>query len=335
MTTVLVTGATGFLGTNLTLQLLDQGFKVVAFGLPGSTTKYIEKPGVEIRFGDVTNINDIEKAIKNVDIIIHVAGDTSFWKKLFKRQRRINVDGVRNVMKVALEHEIKKVVHTATVDTIGYNPDGLADEHWDDDEKNYNYANTGYNYADTKREGEKIVFEHARKGLDVSIINPGSMMGPYDFTLQFGRLFLDIRDKKVPGILPGGAPWAHVVEVAKAHVSAIDRGKAGERYICGGVHETYKTQFTLIAESIGVEPPKRVLPRWFVVFYGYLCEFASNFTKRPPELNPGQARYMSVFPKYDSSKAEKELGFKCVPLKKMIEDARDWYVENGFLEIKS
>ncbi|MHA1267521.1 MAG: NAD-dependent epimerase/dehydratase family protein [Candidatus Helarchaeota archaeon] len=331
MAKVLVTGATGFLGTNLSLLLLERGYEVRAFGLPGSTTQYLEGQEVEFQFGDVTNQKDVEKAVEGVDIVIHCAGDTSFWKKLFKRQRAINIDGVRNVMEAALKFDVKKVVHTATVDSIGYNPDGLADEHWDDDEQNYNYKGTGYNYADTKREGEKIAFEYADKGLDVTIINPGSMLGPYDFTLQFGRLFQDIRDKKVPGIPPGGAPWAHVVEVAKAHISAIERGKAGERYICGGVHETYETLFQLIAESIGAPPPTRVLPRWFLIFYAYFAEFASYFSRKPPSINPGMARYMSVFPKYDSSKAIKELGFQIVPLKKMVEDARDWYIAHGFL----
>ena len=335
MIKVLVTGATGFLGTNITHELLDRGYQVRAFGLPNSETKYIAHDNVEIMFGDITIPESVNKAVEGTDIIIHVAGDTSFWKKLFTRQRKINVDGVRHVMQAATEHKIQKVVHTATVDTIGYNPEGLADEHWDDDPANYNYANTGYNYADTKREGEQIAFDYAQKGLDVTILNPGSMMGPYDYTLQFGRLFMDIRDGNVPGIPCGGAPWAHVVEVAKAHVEAIEKGKPGERYICGGVNETYETQFKLIAESIGVEPPKSVMPRWILVTYARFCEFVSRFTKKPPELNPGMARYMSVFPKYDSSKAQRELNFQIVPLKKMIEDARDWYLENGLLELSS
>lgn len=335
MTKVLVTGATGFLGTNISHQLIEKGFEVRALGLPNSETKYIEHDKVEIMLGDITIPESIQKAVEGVDMIIHVAGDTSFWKKLFKRQRKINVDGARNVMQAALENNIKKVVHTATVDTIGFNPNGLADEHWDDDPANYNYANTGYNYADTKREGEQLVFEYAKKGLDVTIINPGSMMGPYDYTLQFGRLFMDIRDGNVPGIPCGGAPWAHVIEVAKAHVKAIDKGKQGERYICGGVNESYETQFKLIAESIDAKPPKTVFPRWILVTYARFCEFASRFTKKAPELNPGMARYMSVFPKYDSSKAQKELGFKIIPLKKMVEDARDWYIENGFFSLNT
>ena len=162
-------------------------------------------------------------------------------------------------------------------------------------------------------------------------INPGSMIGPYDHMLQFGRLFMDMRDGRLPGIPPGGAPWAHVKEVARAHIAALDKGRKGERYICGGVNETYRRLFALIAESVKVKPPRIVLPRWAMVFYGAVCELASAFTGKPPQINPGLARYMSVFPKYDSSKAERELGFKCIPLEQMVEDARLWYAENGFL----
>lgn len=324
---VLITGASGFLGTNIVLACLKKGWEVKAFGLPGSNVKYIERPGVEIVFGDVADPDAVRKAMVGVDAVIHTAGDTSFWKRLFDRQRRTNVDGVRTVMQVSLDHSVKRVVHTSTVDVLGYNQNGLADEDW----KDYNYANTGYNYADTKREGEHIALSFVKKGLDVVVINPGSMIGPYDHTLQFGRLFMDIRDGKVPAVLPGGAPWAHVEEVARAHITAMEKGRTGERYICGGVNETYKAVFTLIAKAVGVRPPRFTMTPWMTVGYGYLMEFISSFTNTPPDLNPGQARYMSVFPRYDSSKAKAELDFKCIPLHKMIDDAHRWYVENGFL----
>jgi dihydroflavonol-4-reductase len=325
---VLVTGATGFLGTNLVRELVQEGFEVRAAGLPGSCTRYIEDMDVEIMLGDITVYEDVEKAVDGMDAVFHVAGDTSFWKRLFDRQRRINVDGAVNVAKACLECGVKRLVHTSTVDALGYNPDGLADENWDV----YNYGGTGYNYADTKREGELSVLDFAGQGLDVVVINPGSMIGPFDHTLQFGRLFMDMKAGKVPAFLPGGAPWAHVTEVARAQIAALKKGKSGERYITGGVNESYKTVFRLIAGAVGVKPPMFTMPPFLTVAYGWLMEFISEFTKTPPELNPGQARYMSVFPRYDSSRAEKELGFRCVPVEDMIRDAHAWYVENGYLE---
>ena len=323
----LVTGGTGFLGTNIVHQCAEAGHSVKAMGLQGDATRYIEDVADEIIEGDVTVVRDVLEATRGVDAVIHVAGDTSFWKKRFNRQREINVEGPRNIAEACLENGVKRLVHTATVDVLGYNPDGLADESWED----FNYAGIGYNYAETKRDGEKIVLSYNGNDLEVISILPGSMLGPYDHTLQFGRLFMDIRDKKVPAILPGGAPWAHVREVARAHVTALTRGAPGERYICGGVNETYKTLFHAIAGSIGVDPRRYVMKPWMTVGYGYLMEFFANFTRKPPELNPGQARYMSVFPRYDSSKAEKALGFTIVSLEEMVNDARDWYRDNGYL----
>lgn len=324
---ILVTGASGFLGTNIVHECLKKKHTVRAFSLPGSETSYIERKGVEQVYGDVADADAVSRAMRGVDAVIHVAGDTSFWKKRFERQRRTNVEGVRAVMDAALAAGVKRVVHTSTVDSLGYNPEGLADETW----SAYNYGGTGYNYADTKREGERLALSYVAKGLKVVVINPGSMIGPFDHTLQFGRLFMDLRDGKVPAVLPGGAPWAHVGEVARAHVTALTKGRSGERYICGGVNESYRRVFAVIAASVGAKPPRFTMSPWMTVAYGYLMEFLANFTGKPPELNPGQARYMSVFPKYDSSKAVRELGFKIVPLEEMVADAGRWYAENGFL----
>ncbi len=324
---VLVTGATGFLGTNLVRELVQAGYAVRAFGLPGSNTAFIEDLEVEIVFGDVTNPHDVECAVRGMQAVFHVAGDTSFWKKYFERQRRINVEGPANVAQACLAGGVRRLVHTSTVDALGYNPRGLADEDWG----HYTYAGTGYNYADTKREGERRVLAYAERGLEVVVINPGSMIGPWDHTLQFGRLFMDLRDGKVPAVLPGGAPWAHVREVARAHIAALERGRPGQRYITGGVNASYRRVFTLIAAAVKARPPRLVMTPGMTVAYGYLMEFLAGFTGRPPELNPGQARYMSVFPRYDSSRARCELGFACVPLEEMIADAYRWYVEYGFL----
>ncbi len=95
---VLVTGGAGFLGTNIVLHCLSKGWKVRVLDLPNANTKYIQKPDVEIMFGDIADATSVRKAVEGVDVVIHVAGDTSFWKKRFERQRRTNVDGVRNVM---------------------------------------------------------------------------------------------------------------------------------------------------------------------------------------------------------------------------------------------
>ena len=322
----LVTGATGFLGTNLVHALVREGWSVRAFGLPDSQSRYFDKLPVEMVFGDITDPQEVERAVKGVDVVFHLAGDTSWWKRRFKRQRHINVDGAVNIARACQKHGVRRLVHTATVDALGYNPKGLADETW----TGYNYGGTGYNYADTKREGERRVREYNGQGLEVVVIYPGSMIGPYDFTLQYGRLFFDLRDGKVPGCPPGGVSFGHVAAVADAHIQAALKGRPGEGYICAGVNVSYRELFQAIADCFSCAAPRLVFPRWAFVTYGYAMPLVSVFTGQPPEVDPGMARYMSVNAYYDSSKAVRELGYQVVPLADMVHDAYEWYRRNGY-----
>ncbi|HQG32051.1 MAG TPA: SDR family oxidoreductase [Deltaproteobacteria bacterium] len=325
----LVTGATGFLGTNVVHELARAGYDVRAFGLPGSETRYIEDVCEEILFGDVTNPADVDSAVAGTDAVIHCAGDTSFWKRRFERQRKINVEGPANVAEACLKHGVKRMVHTSTIDALGCNPGGLADESW----PHYNYAGTGYNYGDTKHEGQRRVLSYADKGLEVVVIYPGSMVGPYDFTLQFGRLFFDLRDGKVPAVPCGGIAFGHVTEVARAHVAALTKGVPGQGYICAGVNATYRELCRLIASKFGKSAPWLDMPGWMLTAYGYVMELLSTFTGKAPDMNPGQARFMSVKAYYDSSKAVRELGYRIRTLSEMVNDAYTWYTENGFIEV--
>ncbi len=323
----LVTGATGFLGTNLVHELVKAGWEVRAFGLPDSNVTFIENLPIEIIYGDITNYNDVKNAVENCDYVFHVAGDTSWWKKRFKLQRTINVNGSVNVAEACLKSGVKRLIHTSTVDVLGYNPEGIADETWTD----YNYAGTGYNYADTKKEGEKRVKEYIEKGLEIVVIYPGSMIGAFDFTLQYGRLFFDLRDGKVPGCPKGGVSFGHVAEVAKAHISAALDGIQGQGYICGGEKISYRDLFQAIAEKFGKNAPRFIMPKSFLVGYGYIMQTLSALTNKPPEIDPGVARYMSVNAFYNSSKAINDLNYKVLPVSKMIDDAYNWYIDNGFL----
>jgi len=322
----LVTGATGFLGANLVHLLVKDKWRVRAMGLPGSQSAYIKDLPVEIVYGDVTNPDHVDRAVRGCEVVFHVAGDTSWWKRNFERQRRTNVDGPVTVAESCRRNGVRRIVHTSTVDALGYNPGGIADERWAD----YNYGGTGYNYADTKREGELRIREFARDGLEIVVIYPGSMMGPFDFTLQYGRLFFDLRDGRVPGCPEGGASFAHVREVARAHIAAARLGRPGEGYICAGINLSYREFFQAIAAKFGKSAPGLTFPRPVLTAYGYLCQLISDFTKKPPELDPGMARYMSVKAYYDSSKAVRDLGYSIAPLSSMIDDAYNWYRDNGF-----
>ncbi len=322
----LVTGASGFLGTNLVHELVKAGWEVKVIVRQNSNTKYISSLAIEIITGDITNQTDLDAACAACDYVFHVAGDTSFWKKNFEKQRIVNVEVPSMVAEACLKNGVKRLIHTSTVDIFGWNPSGIASEKWTD----YNFGNFGYNYSDTKLEGEKRVIEYNKKGLEVVVVYPGSMIGPFDFTLQYGRLFFELRDGKVPGCPAGGASFCHVTDVAKAHISAAKKGIPGEGYICAGENIKYKQLFDLIAAKFNKKAPDFILNRSLFVVYGFVMQFLSNFSGKAPEMDPGNARYMSINAWYDSSKAIKELDYQITPTTKSIDDAYDWYKENGY-----
>ncbi len=324
----LVTGASGFLGTNLVHELIKNKWDVRVIVRKNANIKYISSLPVEIIYGEITNMADVEPAVAGCDYVFNVAGDTSFWKKNFEKQRLVNVEAPSIIAEACIKHKVKRLIHTSTVDIFGCNPAGIANEKWTD----YNFANTAYNYSDTKREGERRVLEYNNKGLEVVIIYPGSMIGPFDFTLQYGRLFFELRDGKVPGCPAGGASFCHVTEVAKAEIAAALKGVPGEGYICAGENISYKALFDLIAAKFNKKAPAMIMKKWMLVTYGYLMEFISNFTGTAPEIDPGNARYMSINAWYDSSKAIKELDYKLRPVQQMIDEAYDWYKENGYFK---
>jgi len=319
--------------------------EIVLFGLPGSNVTFLPPPGpyedgkVKVKithvFGDCTEKADVEAAVKGCDVVFHIAGDTSFWRRYYARQRRVNVDGAEVVARACVAARVTRLVHTSTIDSIGSDPKGgLVDENWPSDKFNYQY----YNYAMTKREGERRVLTYngtgveGPNGLEVVVLNPGSMLGPFDFTLQFGRLFFDLRDGNVPGCPSGGSSWAHVADVADAHVAAATRGRPGQRYCVAGENVSYADLFGRIAKKMGGKAaPSLVLPCLVMWLYGLLCELVSWFTNKPPEMNPEQARYMSSFPRILSDKARRELGFESRPLCTQIDDAYAWYKSNGFM----
>ena len=325
--TALVTGATGFLGTNVVEELVARGEHVRASGMHGSETKYLDRLGADVVLADITNAEEVDALVDGAEVVFHVAGDTSFWKKRFDRQRRINVDGTVNVAEACLHHGVDRLVHTSTVDVLGHHPYRVLTEATG----HFNFDNMGYNYGETKLEGERRLRElEAQCNLDVVFIYPGFMCGPYDFTLQLGRVFFDLKNGSLPGAPPGGSSFCHVTEVARAHVAAATKGRRGEAYTCAGWNLPTRVWLDHMADAIGAPRVKRTLPEWAMVAYGHLAELASTVTGKAPDMNPGQARYMSKFQYHDCSKAIDELGYVIPPITTIIGDAVDWYRSEGY-----
>jgi nucleoside-diphosphate-sugar epimerase len=323
----LVTGGTGLLGLNLVRRLVREGWNVSVLSRGETNRKYLADLPITFFTGDVGEAEGLDQATAGQEVVFHVAGDTGWWKKRYARQWRTNVDGTVNIIQSAKRSGVRRVVHTSTVDTIGFNPNGLADENWTD----FNFGGIGYHYADSKREAEKRALALNGDAIEVVAILPASMIGPYDVTLQYGRLFAELRDGKVAAVPCGGVSFNHVEAVAEAHIAAADRGVPGERYICAGEAVTYRRLFETIAAKVSARAPRLTAPRWLLVAYGLADESIANLTGKAPQINPGMARYMSCNAYFSSDKAVSALGYRMVPLEQGVDDAHRFLMENGFL----
>jgi len=323
----LVTGGSGLLGLNLVHALLEQDWDVTVISRQAANSRFLASLRITALGGDINDSEQIDRATEGQEIVFHVAGDTGWWKRRYESQWRTNVDGTVSVIESAKRNGVRRVVHTSTVDTIGYNPQGLADEAW----PVFNFDRFNYHYAISKREAEKRALALNGTGIEVVALLPASMIGPYDVNLQYARLFAELRDGKVAAVPSGGVSFNHVREVALTHIAAADRGVAGERYICAGEPISYRRLFETIARKVGARAPRLTAPAWLLIAYGWTDELVAGFTGQAPQINPGMAYYMSCPAYYSSEKAIRCLGYRVAPFEQAVEDAYRFLIDEGFL----
>ncbi|WP_430336230.1 NAD-dependent epimerase/dehydratase family protein [Rhodococcus sp. ACT016] len=322
---VLVTGATGFVGTNLVRLLDTQGVDIVATGAPGSETRYIDACTSDIRLGDLNDVRFVRELVEDVDWVFHIAGDTSTWKRFAPRRQAVNVTAVRTLAGAALEAGVKRFIHTSTIDVHGYNDNGSSvPEH----AAEHLFTGMGYDYAETKTAGELEAMKHLGQGLDVVVVYPGFMIGPFDHTLQLGRVIVDMKQGKRTFAPPGTGSFCDVRNVAKGMLAAAEKGRTGNGYNLSGHNLSYSSVFKMIADIVGAEHDPITIPAPVLEAYGQVAERISMFTGKVPDMDPGMARYMSAPQASDWSKANDELGYTPGNLSAAIQSAAQWYDEN-------
>ena len=328
--TAFVTGATGFLGLHMVEQLLAAGFRVVALHRATSDLRFLSRftanPALTLVVGDITDPESLARAIpEGCDGVFHVAGNTSFWRGGDARQTRENVDGTRHVVEAAIARGAKRLALTSSCSAWGYQPVLPFDE-----TALQNGGTSEVNYERTKYLGEVEARAGIARGLDAVILNPTKILGKYDRT-SWGRLILAVDAGKLPGVPPGKASFCCAVEVAKAHIAALDRGRSGENYLLGGTDATF-VEFARIAGALtGRRTPRFGTPLALMWPAAIALDLASRVTKRAPDLTPQSVRSLGHSPLVRSEKAMRDLGYRAVPLEVMVRNCHAWLVAEGLL----
>lgn len=325
---VLVTGATGFLGANLTHHLVARGDTVRVLKRKRTPPTLLAGLPVETAEGDVTDFDSVLGASRGVEGIYHVAGLVSYWRPKRQRMFSVNVDGARNVVEAARRCGVRRVVHTSSVAAIGFRPDGLPS----DEDTPWNWGPFDVGYPTSKFQGEQEALKATAKGLEVVVVNPALIFGPRDTSWNAGRMFKMIQESRTIRITEGASTTCDVDDVCAGHIAAMERGQSGRRYILGGEQVRYARLFEMVAEVMGKKISVRVVPYWVAAAAAYGTYMVSLLTRREPPLTPELMRVARRSRHYSSARAIRELGYPQTPLRLTLEKTYRWYRENGYLQ---
>lgn len=322
--TAYVTGSTGFLGTNIVELLVEAGWKVHALRRKSSNTLDLDRMQVDQLEGDVTDIESLRRTLPDqVDAVFHVAADTSMWSKRNARQNRINIEGTRNLVQVALEKKVGRFIHTSSIGAFGDIDGILLNEATPS-----NALHSKINYYRSKYLAEQEVFAGIGRGLDAVILNPAQIVGPYDYNYT-PMIFDTIRKGSMLAVPRGSTVCGHVRDYARAHLAAYDKGRTGEHYVLGGVHASFAEFFQTIGTLLDKKTPQATFPAWLMTSLSLVMDRVSQWTGKEPLLCPEKVALLNGTMQIDSGKAERELGFSTCSLDEMFRDSYRWMQQAG------
>ena len=304
----LVTGATGFVGSELTRQLLQEGANVRILRRATSQLDLLGEAAqhVEHVLGDVTDPTSLREAMAGVGQVYHAAAYVGFggrrdWALLYQ----VNIRGTAHVIDAALEAGVQRLVHTSSIAALG-RPERPGNPIDETAEWYPSSANTAY--AVSKQDAEQEVHRGIAEGLDAVIVNPSLVFGVGRPGENTRRIAERIRDGKIPATPTGGTNVVDVEDVAAGHLRAMQYGKTGERYLLGGDNLSWKTLFETLAEAFGVAPPRRALSPGLAMMLATLTEAVAFVTRSSPSFTRQLARSTTRAYTYNNQKAIEELG---------------------------
>lgn len=323
---VLVTGATGFVGGRLTTLLCRAGLEVRASGHPRDPTDDLDRLGCDYQPVDLTDGDAVARLAKGVEAVFHVAALVTFQPRLYERQWRVNVDGTRHVLEACRRADVRRLVYTSTVNTLGIPLPGTVG----DEDTDFDWGRFALGYMDSKRAAEALVTDAARAGLHAVCVLPGTMFGPGDRFFSAGTYVREAARGRLVLAPPGGTTVAHVDDVAEGHWLALERGRPGARYVLGGDNLSYETLFRVINEAVGRPGPFGVIPAWLLRWGGRAADRLRGLGL-PMELSEGLAVAGCAPLYYDSRRAREALGYRPRPAIEGIHDAVAWYRMRGLI----
>ncbi len=323
-----LTGATGFVGSHVARVYADAGAELRLLTRASSNLSTIEGLNAEVVVGDLREPEGLRSAIQGCEAVVHVAADYRLWVRDPKSMYAANVDGTRELLRIAREVGVRRVVYTSSVATMGFRKDGtIVDEN-----SPVSIADMIGHYKRSKFLGEQEAIKAARAGQGVMILNPTTPIGAGDAKpTPTGRIVVDFLNRKFPAYVDTGLNLVDVLEVARMHLVALDRGTPGERYILGGENLTLKQILDRMSSITGLPSPTMRVPNAVAMAFAFFDEnITGRLLGKEPRATVEAVRMGQKMMFASSAKAERELGFRVLPVYTALRAAIEWFIEHGY-----
>jgi dihydroflavonol-4-reductase len=326
--TILVTGASGFLGSAIAAALRARGHAVRVLARASSPRTNLNPTDVVCE-GDLRDRASLAAALKGARYLFHAAADYRLWARDPEEIRRSNVEGTRLIMEEALSAGVERVVYTSSVATLKLTDGALSTE----DNPLADGEGIGV-YKRSKVAAERLVEAMIqRDGLQAVIVNPSTPIGPRDLRpTPTGRIIVEAASGRMPAFVDTGLNLAHVDDVAAGHIAALERGRIGERYILGGDNVLLGDMLADIARLVGRRAPTLKLPRTMLYPIAYGAELLGRLRGVEPFITSDGLRMARHHMFFDDSKARRELGYASRPYVEGLTDAIAWFRAHGHLK---
>ena len=325
---VFITGSTGFVGSHVARHYAAESASLRLLTRKTSRLDALEGIDAEQVTGDLREPEKLRSALIGCDALVHVAADYRLWVRDPDEMYAANVAGTRELLKLARETGVQRVVYTSSVATMGFKADGTIIN----EDTPVSLKDMIGHYKRSKFLGEQEAIQAAKAGQHVMILNPTTPIGPGDVKpTPTGRIIVDFLNRKFPAYVDTGLNLVDVNEVARMHVVALDRGTSGERYILGGENLTLKQILDRMSAITGLPSPKTKVPHGVAMAFAFFDEtITGKLRGKEPRATVEAVRMGKKMMFASSTKAERELGFRVVPVYSALRSSIDWFIANGY-----
>ena len=323
-----VTGATGFIGGAVVRRLVEAGHEVRALVRPEADTRQLSGLPVERVEGDLLDRASLRRGMAGCGWVFHVAALYSYWGHPWEHFSQANVEGTRQVLEVARQEGIERIVYTSSVAALGIHRDGSPAT----EDTPSTLADRIGPYQRSKFLAEEVARNFARQGVPVVIVNPSSPVGIGDHKpTPTGQIIVDFLNGRIFGYVETGLNIVDVDDVAAGHLLAAERGQVGQRYILGGENLTLKQILDVLAEVSGRPQVRLRIPYWVAQYWSYVdVTMAKLNPRRVPAATPDKVRLARRHEFFDPGKAVRELGLPQTPARVALRKAVEWYRAHGY-----